>query len=98
MKMTIRFDGDKLLEYGLTEEEAMEPIREFFERKGIPEVSDGVFFYNGDGKIGAFSCTASFPDKFPYFLDCVEIWDWDLDDHIEHCKADFIEVQRAYFS
>ena len=57
-----------------------------------------VRVYNGDGKIGAFSCTASFPDKFPYFLDCVETWDWDLDDHIEHCKADFIEVQRAYFS
>ena len=30
MKMTIRFDGDKLLEYGLTEEEAEDCILKGF--------------------------------------------------------------------
>ncbi len=80
INMRFVFDESKLREHGLTEEEAMLPIQRWFRKHDIQEKSKGIFESDKDEDYGHFAVSLGLPDVLPYFMDCIKIWEWYVDD------------------
>ncbi|MGP1505474.1 MAG: hypothetical protein ACTTIR_07630 [Eggerthia catenaformis] len=96
MKMTIRFDKEKLKKYDLTEEAALAPIKVFFAENGITETSIGVFEnLTKQDKFAIFGCSSLFPDNYTYFMDCIKKWEWySEEDGTDDCIATHYKLQE----
>ncbi|MGN0152301.1 MAG: hypothetical protein ACI39Q_07495 [Wujia sp.] len=94
VKLTFKFNEDKVHEAGYTTDELLEPMREHAEKYGIDEVEYGVFAKDGIYALGAIERYVVNVSR--EFLDYLDTWIMDEDGEIEDCKCCLLDCMEEY--
>lgn len=92
LRMEFIFDSKKLEANGITKEYILNPIRAYFSKYNVNEISEGVFdSADLENTTPFFSIAMNLPEK-EIFMKNIKEWYWYIDNDKEDCLKEYYRV------